>query len=91
MVKKIQDDQFLDLLTVKTEVRAVCKEPYRLSPTKLSANATIVFIHLFMLADIFDIMYILHDMVISFYHLNCFCMLYAYFALLFEVLLVAIH
>jgi len=30
-MKKIQDDQFLDLLTVKTEVRAVCKEPYRLN------------------------------------------------------------
>lgn len=30
-MKKIQDDQLLDLLTVKTEVRAVCKEPYRLS------------------------------------------------------------
>lgn len=30
LMKKIQDDQLLELLTVKTEVRAVCKEPYRL-------------------------------------------------------------
>lgn len=29
LMKKIEDDQFLDLMTVKTEVRAVCKEPYR--------------------------------------------------------------
>lgn len=28
-MKKIEDDQFLELMTVKTEVRAVCKEPYR--------------------------------------------------------------
>ncbi|KAJ9696560.1 hypothetical protein PVL29_008666 [Vitis rotundifolia] len=28
LMKKIEDDQFLDLMTVKTEVRAVCKEPY---------------------------------------------------------------
>lgn len=27
--KKIEDDQFLDLMTVKTEVRSACKEPYR--------------------------------------------------------------
>jgi hypothetical protein len=29
LMKKIEDDQFLDLMTVKTEVRSVCKEPYR--------------------------------------------------------------
>lgn len=28
-MKKLEDDQFLDLMTVKTEVRAVFKEPYR--------------------------------------------------------------
>ena len=31
LMKKIEDDQFLDLMTVRTEVRAVCKEPYRSS------------------------------------------------------------
>ncbi|KAF8401422.1 hypothetical protein HHK36_012361 [Tetracentron sinense] len=28
LMEKIEDDQFLDLMTVKTEVRSVCKEPY---------------------------------------------------------------
>ena len=28
-MEKIEDDQFLNLMTVKTEVRSVCKEPYR--------------------------------------------------------------
>ncbi|PIA44303.1 hypothetical protein AQUCO_01700125v1 [Aquilegia coerulea] len=28
LVKKIEDDQFLDLVTVKTEVHSICKEPY---------------------------------------------------------------
>lgn len=28
LMKRIEDDQFLDLMTVKAEVRAVCKEPY---------------------------------------------------------------
>lgn len=28
LMEKIEDDQFLDLMTVKTDVRAVCKEPY---------------------------------------------------------------
>ncbi|GAA0172191.1 kinase [Lithospermum erythrorhizon] len=28
LMKRIEDDQFLDLMTVTTEVRAVCKEPY---------------------------------------------------------------
>lgn len=31
LMKKIEADQFLDLMTVKTEVRSVCKEPYRSS------------------------------------------------------------
>ncbi|KAI3722206.1 hypothetical protein L2E82_33236 [Cichorium intybus] len=29
LIKKIEDDKFLDLMTVKAEVRSVCKEPYR--------------------------------------------------------------
>ncbi|CAL5360507.1 unnamed protein product [Camellia sinensis] len=29
LMKKIEDDQFLDLMTLKTEVRFACKEPYR--------------------------------------------------------------
>ena len=49
LMKKIQDDQFLDLLTVKTEVRAVCKEPYRLSP---KSQCQFLFIQLFMLVDV---------------------------------------
>ncbi|KAI5680482.1 hypothetical protein M9H77_01709 [Catharanthus roseus] len=28
LMKKIESDQFLDLMTAKTEVRSVCKEPY---------------------------------------------------------------
>ncbi|KAF5206358.1 Gtp pyrophosphokinase [Thalictrum thalictroides] len=28
LMKKIEDDQFLDLVTVKTEVHSICKEPY---------------------------------------------------------------
>lgn len=28
-MKKIEDDEFLELMTVETEVRVVCKEPYR--------------------------------------------------------------
>ncbi|EOX95153.1 RELA/SPOT isoform 2 [Theobroma cacao] len=28
LMKKIENDQFLDLMTLKTEIRAVCKEPY---------------------------------------------------------------
>jgi len=64
LMKKIQDDQFLDLLTVKTEVRAVCKEPYRLSP---KSQCQFLFIQLFMLVDVFDIMYILHVIVFLYY------------------------
>ncbi|XP_016711896.2 putative GTP diphosphokinase RSH1, chloroplastic isoform X2 [Gossypium hirsutum] len=28
LMKRIENDQFLDLMTLKTEIRAVCKEPY---------------------------------------------------------------
>lgn len=29
LMQKIEEDQFLDLMTLKTEVHSVCKEPYR--------------------------------------------------------------
>ncbi|KAL4305292.1 hypothetical protein AHAS_Ahas16G0063700 [Arachis hypogaea] len=41
LVKKIQDDQFLDLLTIKTEVRAVCKEPYSVYKAVLKSKGSI--------------------------------------------------
>ncbi|XP_061365514.1 putative GTP diphosphokinase RSH1, chloroplastic isoform X1 [Gastrolobium bilobum] len=41
LVKKIQDDQFLDLLTVKTEVRSVCKEPYGIYKAVLKSKSLI--------------------------------------------------
>ncbi|CAI8615136.1 unnamed protein product [Vicia faba] len=41
LLKKIQDDQFLDLLTVKTEVRAVCKEPYSVYKAVLKSKGLI--------------------------------------------------
>ncbi|PNY06461.1 GTP pyrophosphokinase, partial [Trifolium pratense] len=41
LLKKIQDDQFLDLLAVKTEVRAVCKEPYSVYKAVLKSKSLI--------------------------------------------------
>ncbi|KAF7804880.1 putative GTP diphosphokinase RSH1, chloroplastic isoform X1 [Senna tora] len=41
LVKKIQDDQFLDLLAVKTEVLAVCKEPYSIYKAVLKSKGSI--------------------------------------------------
>lgn len=41
LLKKIQDDQFLDLMTVKTEVRAVCKEPYSVYKAVLKSKSLI--------------------------------------------------
>ncbi|KHN43493.1 GTP pyrophosphokinase [Glycine soja] len=41
LMKKIQDDQFLDLLTVKTKVRAVCKEPYSIYKAVLKSKSSI--------------------------------------------------
>lgn len=42
LVTKIESDQFLDLTTVRTEVRAVCKEPYSIykavTKSKISVN-----------------------------------------------------
>ncbi|XP_071724524.1 putative GTP diphosphokinase RSH1, chloroplastic [Rutidosis leptorrhynchoides] len=39
--KKIEDDQFLDLMTVKTEVRSVCKEPYSIYKAVLKSRGSI--------------------------------------------------
>ncbi|KAK7259280.1 hypothetical protein RIF29_24882 [Crotalaria pallida] len=41
LVKKIEDDQLLDLLTVKTEVHAVCKEPYSVYKSVLKSKGSI--------------------------------------------------
>ncbi|KAF5732629.1 hypothetical protein HS088_TW17G00159 [Tripterygium wilfordii] len=39
--KKIEDNQFLDLMTVKTEVRSVCKEPYSIYKAVLKSKGSI--------------------------------------------------
>ncbi|XP_044503075.1 putative GTP diphosphokinase RSH1, chloroplastic isoform X2 [Mangifera indica] len=39
--KKIEDDQFLELMTVKTEVRSVCKEPYSIYKSVLKSTCSI--------------------------------------------------
>ncbi|KAG8663548.1 putative GTP diphosphokinase RSH1, chloroplastic isoform X1 [Manihot esculenta] len=39
--KKIEDDQFLDLMTVKTEVRSACKEPYSIYKAVLKSKGSI--------------------------------------------------
>ncbi|GAV56993.1 TGS domain-containing protein/RelA_SpoT domain-containing protein/HD_4 domain-containing protein [Cephalotus follicularis] len=41
LMKKIEDDQFLDLMTVKTEVRSVCKEPYSVYKAVLKSKGSI--------------------------------------------------
>ncbi|PWA65935.1 HD/PDEase domain, RelA/SpoT family, Beta-grasp domain protein [Artemisia annua] len=41
LIKRIEDDQFLDLLTVKTEVRSVCKEPYSIYKSVLKSKGSI--------------------------------------------------
>ncbi|CAH2049389.1 unnamed protein product [Thlaspi arvense] len=41
LVKKIEDDQFLDLMTVETEVQSVCKEPYSIYKAVLKSNGSI--------------------------------------------------
>lgn len=41
LMKKIEDDQFLDLMTVKTEVRSVCKEPYSIYKSFLKSKGSI--------------------------------------------------
>lgn len=37
-MKKLEEDQFLELMTMKTEVRAVFKEPYRSGNESLISN-----------------------------------------------------
>ncbi|KDP28195.1 hypothetical protein JCGZ_13966 [Jatropha curcas] len=39
--KKIEEDQFLDLMTVKTEVRSSCKEPYSIYKAVLKSKGSI--------------------------------------------------
>ncbi|KAI3749205.1 hypothetical protein L2E82_19812 [Cichorium intybus] len=41
LIKKIEDDQFLDLMTVKTEVRSVYKEPYSIHKSVLKSKGSI--------------------------------------------------
>uniref|UniRef100_A0A1J3GRB6 Putative GTP diphosphokinase RSH1, chloroplastic n=1 Tax=Noccaea caerulescens TaxID=107243 RepID=A0A1J3GRB6_NOCCA len=41
LVKKIEDDQFLDLVTVNTDVRSVCKETYSIYKAALKSNGSI--------------------------------------------------
>nr|XP_043635587.1 putative GTP diphosphokinase RSH1, chloroplastic isoform X2 [Erigeron canadensis] len=41
LIKKIEDDQFLDLMTVKTEVRSVCKEPYSIHKSVVKSKVSI--------------------------------------------------
>ncbi|XP_043709415.1 putative GTP diphosphokinase RSH1, chloroplastic isoform X2 [Telopea speciosissima] len=41
LMKKIEDDQFLDLMTVKTNVRFVCKEPYSVYKEVLKSQGSI--------------------------------------------------
>lgn len=41
LMKRIQDDQFLDLMTVKTEVQSVCKEPYSIYKAVLKSRSSI--------------------------------------------------
>ncbi|KAI3760025.1 hypothetical protein L1987_50413 [Smallanthus sonchifolius] len=41
LIKKIEDDQFLDLMTVKTEVLSACKEPYSIHKSVLKSKGSI--------------------------------------------------
>ncbi|KAK8570253.1 hypothetical protein V6N13_002945 [Hibiscus sabdariffa] len=41
LMKRIENDQFLDLVTLKTEIRAVCKEPYSIYKSVLKSNGSI--------------------------------------------------
>ncbi|KAI3449450.1 hypothetical protein Pfo_006115 [Paulownia fortunei] len=41
LMKRIGDDQFLDLVTVKTEVRPACKEPYSIHKAVLKSKSSI--------------------------------------------------
>ncbi|XP_051132165.1 putative GTP diphosphokinase RSH1, chloroplastic [Andrographis paniculata] len=41
LLKRIEDDQFLDLVTVKTEVQPACKEPYSIYKAVLKSKGSI--------------------------------------------------
>ncbi|TYI13345.1 hypothetical protein ES332_A08G052600v1 [Gossypium tomentosum] len=41
LMKKIENDQFLELMTLKTEIRAVCKEPYSMYKSVLKSKGSI--------------------------------------------------
>ncbi|ERN03174.1 hypothetical protein AMTR_s00003p00129460, partial [Amborella trichopoda] len=41
LVKKMEEDKFLDLMTVKAEVRSVCKEPYSIYKAVLKSKGSI--------------------------------------------------
>ncbi|KAL1559713.1 putative GTP diphosphokinase rsh1, chloroplastic, variant 2 [Salvia divinorum] len=41
LMKRLEDDQFLNLLTLKTEVRPVCKEPYSIYKAVLKSKSSI--------------------------------------------------
>ncbi|VFQ73888.1 unnamed protein product [Cuscuta campestris] len=41
LTKKIEDDQFLDLMNVSTEVRLICKEPYSIYKGVLKSKSSI--------------------------------------------------
>ncbi|KAL5561405.1 hypothetical protein UlMin_031152 [Ulmus minor] len=41
LMKKLEDDQFLDLMTVKTDVRSICKEPYSIYKSVLKSKGSI--------------------------------------------------
>ncbi|GMI69449.1 RELA/SPOT homolog 1, RELA-SPOT HOMOLOG 1, RELA/SPOT HOMOLOG 1 [Hibiscus trionum] len=41
LMKRIENDQFLELMTLKTEIRAVCKEPYSIYKSVLKSNGSI--------------------------------------------------
>nr|XP_043609294.1 putative GTP diphosphokinase RSH1, chloroplastic isoform X2 [Erigeron canadensis] len=41
LIKKIEEDQFLNLVSLKTEVQSVCKEPYSIYKSVLKARGSI--------------------------------------------------
>ncbi|KAK6937351.1 RelA/SpoT [Dillenia turbinata] len=41
LMKRIEEDQFLDLMTMKTEIRSVCKEPYSIYKSALKSKGSI--------------------------------------------------
>ncbi|XVF22170.1 hypothetical protein REPUB_Repub12eG0150600 [Reevesia pubescens] len=41
LMKEIENDQFLDIMTLKTEIRAVCKEPYSVYKSVLKSKGSI--------------------------------------------------